>query len=111
MNDLEHETQLYMFNSYVLKVDPTKLDHAGYHCLRNFFETINLVERKLRKGGSAYQALVRAGGRGMCGVCHVVKVGCFFGGCGLIYELCLREVPWRKLEGGGVAVVKEGCGM
>ena len=64
MNDLEHETQVYMFNSYVLKVEPSKLDTAGYHCLRNFFETINLVERKLKKISSSYQSLVRCMGRG-----------------------------------------------
>ena len=52
-----------MFNTRVLKVDPVKLDVAGYHCLRNFFETINLVERKLRKISSSYHSLVREGGR------------------------------------------------
>ena len=58
MNDLEHETQVFMFNLYVLKVDPAKLDSAGYHCLRNFFETINLGERKLKKISASYQSLV-----------------------------------------------------
>ena len=60
-----------MFNTRVLKVDPAKLDLAGYHCLRNFFETINLVERKLRKISASYDSLVREermgereGGRG-----------------------------------------------
>ena len=61
MGDLEQETQVHMFNTRVLKVEPVKLDLAGYHCLRNFFETINLVERKLKKISAAYQSLV--GGR------------------------------------------------
>ena len=52
-----------MFNTRVLKVDPVKLDVAGYHCLRNFFETINLVERKLRKISASYHSLVREGER------------------------------------------------
>ena len=58
MNDMEHETQVHMFNSRVLKVDPSKLDQAGYHCLRAFFESINLVERKLRKMSASYHSLV-----------------------------------------------------
>ncbi len=58
MSDLEQETQLNMFNTRVLKVDPVKLDMAGYYCLRNFFETINLVERKLRKITAGYHTLV-----------------------------------------------------
>lgn len=49
MADLERESQVFMFNSRVLKVDPSVLDSAGYSCLRNFFETINLSERKLRR--------------------------------------------------------------
>lgn len=49
MTDLEYESQVYMFNSRVLKVDPSMLDAAGYSCLRNFFETINLGERKLKR--------------------------------------------------------------
>ena len=49
MTDLEHESQVFMFNTRVLKVDPSMLDSAGYSCLRNFFETINLSERKLRR--------------------------------------------------------------
>ena len=49
MTDLEHESQMLMFNSRVLKVDPSMLDSAGYSCLRNFFETINLGERKLKR--------------------------------------------------------------
>ena len=49
MTDLEHESQVFMFNTKVLKVDPSMLDAAGYSCLRNFFETINLGERKLRR--------------------------------------------------------------
>ena len=60
---MEHETQLLLFNTRVLKVDPVKLDVAGYHCLRNFFETINLVERKLRKISASYHSLVREGER------------------------------------------------
>jgi len=58
MGDLEHETQLLLFNTRVLKVEPSKLDTAGYHCLRNFFETINLVERKLRKISASYHSLI-----------------------------------------------------
>lgn len=74
MSDLEHETQLCMFNSYILKVDPSKLDNAGYHCLRNFFETINLVERKLKKISTSYQSLVRSEGCGLWWVwsCHCI---------------------------------------
>lgn len=49
MTDLEHESQVFMFNTRVLKVDPSMLDSAGYSCLRNFFETINLSERKLKR--------------------------------------------------------------
>lgn len=49
MADLERESQLYMFTSRVLKVDPSVLDSAGYSCLRIFFETINLGEKKLKK--------------------------------------------------------------
>lgn len=49
MTDLEHESQVFMFNTRVLKVDPSLLDSAGYSCLRNFFETINLSERKLKR--------------------------------------------------------------
>ena len=41
-----------------VQVDPSKLDHAGYQCLRNFFETINLAERKLRKVSSTYHNIV-----------------------------------------------------
>ncbi len=58
MSDLEQETQVNMFNTRVLKVEPIKLDLAGYHCLRNFFETINLVERKLKKISASYHSLV-----------------------------------------------------
>ena len=58
MNDLEHDTQVYMFNTYVLKVDPLKLDSAGYRCLRNFFETINIMERKLKRISASYMSLV-----------------------------------------------------
>ena len=58
MGDMEHDTQVHMFNSKVLKTDPALLDLAGYHCLRNFFETINLDERKLKKISSSYQTLV-----------------------------------------------------
>ena len=65
MKDLEHETQVFMFTTYVLKVDPIKLDTAGYHCLRNFFETINLSERKLRKTGASYHSLVGGTGGGV----------------------------------------------
>ncbi len=54
MSDLEQETQVKMFNTRVLKVEPIKLDLAGYHCLRNFFEIINLVERKLKKISASY---------------------------------------------------------
>ncbi len=61
MNDLEHDTQVYMFNTYVLKVDPLKLDGAGYRCLRNFFETINIMERKLKRISASYQSLVSCG--------------------------------------------------
>ena len=60
---MEHETQNQLFQTRVLKVDPAKLDFAGYQCLRNFFETINLVERKLRKVSATYHSLVREGGR------------------------------------------------
>ena len=49
MGDLEADTQQNLFSKRVLKVDPVLLDMAGYHCIRNFFETINLAERKLRK--------------------------------------------------------------
>ena len=49
MADLERESQIFMFNTRVLKVDPSVLDSAGYSCLRNFFETINLSERKLKR--------------------------------------------------------------
>lgn len=49
MGDLEADTQQNLFAKRVLKVDPVLLDMAGYHCIRNFFETINLAERKLRK--------------------------------------------------------------
>ena len=59
MTDLEHETQVLMFNTRVLKVDPDKLDQPGYHCLRNFFETINLYEKKLKRLSSSYHSLVR----------------------------------------------------
>ena len=60
MSDLEHETQVLMFNTRVLKVDPDKLDKPGYNCLRNFFETINLFEKKLKRMTSSYQSLVCA---------------------------------------------------
>ena len=60
MSDLEHETQVLMFNTRVLKVDPDKLDKPGYNCLRNFFETINLFEKKLKRMTSSYQSLVGA---------------------------------------------------
>ena len=59
MTDLEHETQVLMFNTRVLKVDPDKLDQPGYHCLRNFFETINLFEKKLKRLSSSYHSFVR----------------------------------------------------
>ena len=49
MTDLEHESQVFIFNTRVLKVEPSVLDSAGYSCLRNFFETINLSERKLKR--------------------------------------------------------------
>ncbi len=58
MNDLEHETQVLMFNTRVLKVDPDKLDKPGYNCLRNFFETINLFEKKLKRMASSHSSLV-----------------------------------------------------
>ena len=40
------------------QVDPAKLDLAGYQCLRNFFETINIAERKLKKVSAAYHSIV-----------------------------------------------------
>lgn len=55
INDLELDTQLQMFNKRVLKVDPAVLDLAGYHCIRNFFETINLAERKIKRVQSSQQ--------------------------------------------------------
>jgi len=58
MGDLEHETQVLMFNTRVLKVDPDKLDRSGYNCLRNFFETINLYEKKLKRMSSSYHSFV-----------------------------------------------------
>ncbi|CAI8010592.1 Ubiquitin carboxyl-terminal hydrolase 24, partial [Geodia barretti] len=58
MGDMELETQTQLFQTRVLKVDPLKLDQAGYQCLRNFFETINLAERKLRKVSSAYHSII-----------------------------------------------------
>ena len=53
MADLEHETHLYIFKMYMVKVDPSKLGTAGYHCLLNYFETINLAKRKLKKIGTS----------------------------------------------------------
>ena len=50
---------MLMFNTRVLKVDPDKLDQPGYHCLRNFFETINLFEKKLKRLSSSYHSFVR----------------------------------------------------
>ena len=76
MADMELETQTQLFQTRVLKVwnhythhtlttltthtqvDPAMLDQAGYQCLRNFFETINLAERKLRKISSTYHSIV-----------------------------------------------------
>ena len=58
MSDLEYDTQQQLFHKRVLKVDPVLLDLAGYHCIRNFFESINLAERKLRKLQHSHQ-LVR----------------------------------------------------
>ena len=46
---MEQDTQMQLYHKRVLKVDPALLDLAGYHCIRNFFETINLAERKLRR--------------------------------------------------------------
>ena len=59
-----------MFKNCVLKVDPSRLNYAGYFCLKNFFENINLVERKLKRMTSSYQALVG----GVMGV--VCNTGC-----------------------------------
>ncbi|XP_019857623.1 PREDICTED: ubiquitin carboxyl-terminal hydrolase 24-like [Amphimedon queenslandica] len=49
IGDLESDTQQSLFTKRVLRVEPVLLDMAGYHCIRSFFETINLAERKLRK--------------------------------------------------------------
>ena len=51
------EVTISFFN---LKVDPLLLDLAGYHCIRSFFEAINLAERKLRRLQHSQQ-LVRKG--------------------------------------------------
>ena len=63
-----------LFNTKVLKVNPIKLHDAGgrgfmcaqccdascagYRCLRTFFESINLQEKKLKKVGVAQYNLV-----------------------------------------------------
>ena len=49
IGDLESDTQQNLFTKRVLQVEPVLLDMVGYHCIRSFFETINLAERKLRK--------------------------------------------------------------
>lgn len=98
MNDLEHETQVYMFNTYVLKVEPGKLDNAGYHCLRNFFETINLVERKLKRISASYQSLVC-----VCGLTRISVV------CELLLLLLVggESRPYRT----GLFVAGKDCGI
>ena len=55
---MEPETQASMFNTRVLKVDPSLLDAAGYQCLRRLFEAINLNEKKLRKTTMSLSNLV-----------------------------------------------------
>lgn len=55
MGDLEYDTQQTLFHKRVLRVDPILLDYAGYQCIRNFFESINLTERKLRKLQHSHQ--------------------------------------------------------
>ena len=49
ITDLEMDTQHALFQKQVLRVDPAIIDLSGYHCIKTFFETINLSERKLRK--------------------------------------------------------------
>jgi ubiquitin carboxyl-terminal hydrolase 9/24 len=58
MGDLELESQQNLFHKRVLRVDPLILDVAGYHCIRNFFESINLSERKLRKLQHSHQLII-----------------------------------------------------
>ena len=77
MTDLEHESQVFMFNTKVLKVDPSMLDAAGYSCLRNFFETINLGERKLRRiSGTLSLVGIVLSYRTYYGILHLLSSNC-----------------------------------
>ena len=78
MTDLEHESQVLMFNSRVLKVDPSMLDSAGYSCLRNFFETINLGERKLKRISGTLNLVSDTGLQASLGLTliHSIPVDC-----------------------------------
>ncbi|XP_046339329.2 ubiquitin carboxyl-terminal hydrolase 24-like isoform X2 [Haliotis rufescens] len=53
ITDLEAETQNQLFQKEILRLDPAKLSEKGFTCFKNFFESVNLYEHKLKRSGNA----------------------------------------------------------
>eukprot|EP00794_Sanderia_malayensis_P007934 gene7934-8789_t len=52
ITDLEHETQLNLFTSRMLKIDVPKITQKGFRCFKVYFESVNDYEHKLKVTGS-----------------------------------------------------------
>ncbi|KAK2704726.1 ubiquitin carboxyl-terminal hydrolase 24-like [Artemia franciscana] len=47
--DLEASTQVQLFKEKLLSLDPVSLTMRGFHCLRMYFESVNVTEEKFRR--------------------------------------------------------------
>ncbi len=50
ISDLESETQLNLFQEKLLSLSPQTLSPVGFDCFKDYFESVNISEGKLRKG-------------------------------------------------------------
>ena len=50
ISDLESDTQLKLFNEKLLATPPESMSTRAFECFKDYFESVNITEGKIRKG-------------------------------------------------------------